>query len=60
MVDREPKQAFVIELECRPGAAGVRQLRCMLKVLLRQWGFKCRSIKPTTTTTNSEDDHATT
>jgi hypothetical protein len=32
---------FVLELEARPGASGIRALRWLLKSLARQHGFRC-------------------
>jgi hypothetical protein len=36
---REPRSIFTLRLEGKPGAAGIRALRFLLKRLLRQYGF---------------------
>ena len=35
------RSTFVLRLEAKPGAAGIRQLRWLLKALLRRHGFRC-------------------
>ncbi len=37
----KPRSVFVLRLEAKPGAAGIRQLRALLKRLLRRHGFRC-------------------
>jgi hypothetical protein len=38
---QQPMPIFVVKLQGKPGAAGIRALRWVLKVLLRRHGFKC-------------------
>ena len=35
------RPTFVLRIEAKPGAAGIRQLRWLLKTLLRRHGFRC-------------------
>jgi hypothetical protein len=35
------RSVFIVVIEARPGAEGIRQLRALLKVLLRKHGFRC-------------------
>lgn len=39
--DDTERSVFVLRLEAKPGAAGIRQLRALLKALLRRHGFRC-------------------
>ncbi len=35
------RPTFTLRLEGKPGAAGIRQLRAILKTLLRKYHFRC-------------------
>ena len=37
----ERRSTFVLKLEAKSGPAGIRQLRALLKTLLRRHGFRC-------------------
>lgn len=42
----EPRgSVFVLTLQARPGVAGVRALKWLLKVLSRQHGFRCLDVR---------------
>jgi hypothetical protein len=43
----EPRSTFVLKIEGRPGAAGIRALRWLLKTLLRRHGFRCVEVSET-------------
>jgi hypothetical protein len=36
----EQRSTFVLKIEGRPGGAGIRSLRWLLKILLRRYGFR--------------------
>jgi hypothetical protein len=38
---REDCSVFLLRVKARPGAAGIHQLRALLKALLRRHGFRC-------------------
>ena len=38
---RESLPAFTVRIEGKPGTAGIRALRAILKILLRRHGFRC-------------------
>jgi hypothetical protein len=40
-----PRQRYVLALEPLPNVDAIRNLRWILKPLVRQWGFKCVSIE---------------
>jgi hypothetical protein len=42
---RERRPTFVLRIEGKPGAAGIRALRQLLKVLLRRYGFRCLDLR---------------
>jgi hypothetical protein len=44
-----PPSIFVLQLEGKPGAAGIRDLRALLKHLLRCSGFRCTGAREITT-----------
>jgi hypothetical protein len=50
MTDRPAQPAargptFLLKLEGKPGTAGIRALRKLLKVLLRRYGFKAVDLR---------------
>jgi hypothetical protein len=45
--NREPRPIFTLRLEGKPGAAGIRSLRWLLKALLRRHGFRCVEVSET-------------
>jgi hypothetical protein len=47
-----PTTTYVLRLRAQPGAAGIRSLRWVLKVLLRKFKLRCVSIEELTTKEN--------
>jgi hypothetical protein len=41
MTRRPPRTVFVIRLEAAPGVDSIKELRALLKVLLRHFGLRC-------------------
>ena len=41
------RSTFVLKIEGKPGAAGIRSLRWLLKTLLRRHGFRCVEVSET-------------
>jgi hypothetical protein len=40
-MNREPRSIFSLRREGPPDQAGIHALRALLKILLRQYGFRC-------------------
>jgi hypothetical protein len=46
---------FILRIEGRPGAEGIRSLRWLLKTLLRRHGFRCVEVSETSSNENDYD-----
>jgi hypothetical protein len=58
-VERGKREIFVLRLAPLPGIDAIKNLRWVLKKLLRQHGFRCVSIKTESVEEENENDEQT-
>jgi hypothetical protein len=52
----EPPRIFVLELRALPGTDAIRELKLILKQLLRRHGFRCLSVREKTGNQTRENE----